>query len=269
MINLIRGNFQQHPYHLVSPSAWPVFTSFSLGILAATGGISMHYFHNSYIVLYMATVIVIMTMVMWFRDIIAEGTFLGDHTIAVQRGLTLGFILFVVSEALFFLSVFWAYFHSSLTPVVELGCSWPPAGIDPVNPFELPLLNTVILLSSGATITWAHHSLISNNRKGALLGTFLTVTLAVIFTAFQWVEYHQTSFTLSDGVFGSTFFFATGFHGLHVIIGTLFLAVSLWRIFAYHLTNHHHIGYESAILYWHFVDVVWLVLYVSIYYWGS
>jgi len=269
MINLIRGNFQQHPYHLVSPSAWPVFTSFSLGILAGTGGISMHYFHNSYIVLYMATVIVIMTMVLWFRDIITEGTFLGDHTIAVQRGLTLGFILFVVSEALFFLSVFWAYFHSSLTPSCELGCTWPPAGVDPVNPFELPLLNTIILLSSGSTITWAHHSLIGGNRKGAILGTFATVILALIFTGFQAVEYYQSSFTLSDGVFGSTFFFATGFHGLHVIIGALFIAIGLWRIFAYQLTNHHHVGFESSILYWHFVDVVWLILYVSIYYWGS
>lgn len=135
--------------------------------------------------------------------------------------------------------------------------------------FELPLLNTIILLSSGSTITWAHHSLIGGDRKGALLGALFTVILAIIFSAFQVVEYYQSTFTLSDGIFGSTFFFATGFHGVHVIIGAIFLAVGLWRIYAYHLTNHHHIGIESAILYWHFVDVVWLVLYVSIYYWGS
>lgn len=269
MINLIRGNFQQHPYHLVSPSAWPVFTSFSLGGLAASGGISMHYFHNSYIVLYMATVIVIMTMVLWFRDIIAEGTFLGAHTIAVQKGLNLGFLLFVVSEALFFLAIFWSYFHSALKPSCEMGCSWPPMGVEPVNPFELPLLNTVILLSSGATVTWAHHATIARVRQGALWGTLFTVILATVFTFFQGVEYSVSSFTLSDGIFGSCFFFATGFHGVHVLIGTIFIATGLWRIYAYHLTNHHHQGFEAAILYWHFVDVVWLVLYISIYYWGS
>lgn len=269
MVNLIRGNFQQHPYHLVSPSAWPVFTSLSLGSLAATSGVSMHYFHNSYIVLYIASMLVIMSMALWFRDIITEGTFLGDHTLSVTRGLNLGFLLFVVSEALFFLAIFWAYFHSSLTPTIELGAAWPPVGLDPVNPFELPLLNTVILLSSGATITCAHHSLIGGERKGALQCAGYTVILAIIFTALQGVEYYVSSFTLSDGIFGSCFFFATGFHGLHVIFGSIFLVTGLWRIYAYHLTNHHHQGLEAAILYWHFVDIIWLVLYVSIYYWGS
>ena len=142
-------------------------------------------------------------------------------------------------------------------------------GIEPINPFELPLLNTVILLSSGATITFAHHSLIKGDRKGALDGTFLTVILALVFTLFQGIEYSVSSFTLSDGVFGTCFFFGTGFHGFHVIIGTIFITVGLWRILAYHLTDHHHLGYESAILYWHFVDLVWLFLYVSMYYWGS
>jgi cytochrome c oxidase subunit 3 len=142
-------------------------------------------------------------------------------------------------------------------------------GIEPVNPFELPLLNTVILLSSGATITYAHHSLIKGERKGALYGSIFTVLLALIFTFFQGVEYSVSSFTISDGVFGTCFFFGTGFHGLHVIIGTIFLSVALWRIYSYHLTDHHHLGYEAGILYWHFVDVVWLFLYVSMYYWGS
>ena len=142
-------------------------------------------------------------------------------------------------------------------------------GIEPVNPFELPLLNTVILLSSGATITYAHHSLIKGDRKGSLYGSFATVILAIIFTFFQGVEYSVSSFTISDGAFGTCFFFGTGFHGFHVIIGTIFLSVALWRILAYHLTDHHHLGYEAGILYWHFVDVVWLFLYVSMYYWGS
>lgn len=196
-------------------------------------------------------------------------TFLGNHTLAVQKGLNLGVILFIVSEALFFMAIFWAFFHSALTPTVELGAQWPPLGIEPVNPFELPLLNTVILLSSGTTLTYAHHSLIKGNRAGALYGTIATVALALIFTGFQGIEYSVSSFTISDGAFGSCFFFGTGFHGLHVIVGTLFIGVALWRIHSYHLTDNHHLGFEGSILYWHFVDVVWLFLYVSIYYWGS
>ena len=154
-------------------------------------------------------------------------TFQGHHTFAVQKGLSLGFVLFVISEIFFFISIFWAFFHSSLSPTVELGAHWPPAGIETLNPWEVPLLNTVILLSSGATITYAHHSLIKGERKGALYGSIFTVLLAGIFTIFQGVEYSVSSFTISDGVFGTCFFFGTGFHGLHVIIGTIFLSVAL------------------------------------------
>ena len=269
MTNSIRSNFQDHPFHLVSPSPWPLYTSISLFSLTVNGALSMHLFNNSYIVFYTALILVITSMSLWFRDIIAEGTYLGNHTLAVQKGLNLGVILFIVSEGCFFVAIFWAFFHSALTPTVELGAQWPPLGIEPVNPFELPLLNTVILLSSGATITYAHHSLIKGERSGAIYGSIFTVLLALIFTVFQGIEYNVSSFTISDGVFGTCFFFGTGFHGLHVIIGTIFLSVALWRIYAYHLTDHHHLGYEAGILYWHFVDVVWLFLYVSMYYWGS
>lgn len=195
-------------------------------------------------------------------------TYLGNHTYAVQRGLNLGVGLFIASEVFFFLAIFWAFFHSSISPSVELGAQWPPMGIDGVNPFELPLLNTVILLSSGVTVTYAHHSLIEGNRKGALYGTIVTIILAILFTGLQGLEYTVSSFTISDSVYGSCFYFGTGFHGLHVIIGTAFLAVGLWRTLAYHFTDHHHLGLESGILYWHFVDVVWLFLYISVYYWG-
>jgi cytochrome c oxidase subunit 3 len=208
-------------------------------------------------------------MSLWFKDVIAEGTYLGDHTLAVQKGLHLGIILFIISEALFFAAIFWAYFHSALTPTVELGSQWPPLGIEPINPFELPLLNTIILLSSGATITYAHHSLINKKRFGGLYGTIFTITLAILFTLLQVIEYNVSSFTISDGAFGTCFFFGTGFHGLHVIIGTIFLSVGLGRLLLYHLTQHHHLGYEGGILYWHFVDVVWIFLYISMYYWGS
>lgn len=269
MTNSIRSNFQDHPFHLVSPSPWPLYTSISLFTLTVNGALSMHLFNNSYIVFFIALLTVMTSMTLWFRDIIAEGTYLGNHTLAVQKGLNLGVILFIVSEALFFAAIFWAFFHSALGPAVELGAQWPPMGIEPINPFELPLLNTVILLSSGATVTYAHHSLIKGERKGAIYGTIFTVLLALIFTVFQGIEYSVSSFTISDGVFGTCFFFGTGFHGLHVIIGTIFIAVGLWRIISYHLTDHHHLGYEGGILYWHFVDVVWLFLYVSMYYWGS
>ena len=253
----------------MSPSQWPISSSICLLILTCNAAISMHNFENAYIIMYISVILVIWSMTLWFRDIISEATLLGDHTLAVQKGINLGIILFIVSEALFFMAIFWAFFHSALTPTVELGAQWPPLGIEPVNPFELPLLNTVILLSSGATVTYAHHSLILGKRSGGLWGSVATILLALVFTAFQAIEYSVSSFTISDGAFGTCFFFGTGFHGLHVIIGTIFLSVALWRIYDYHLTNNHHVGFEGGILYWHFVDVVWLFLYVSIYYWGS
>ncbi len=266
---MIRSNFQSHPFHLVSPSPWPFYASISLFVLTTSTALSMHNFDSLYYLVYFGLFILISSMSFWFRDIISEATFLGDHTLAVQKGLNLGVILFIVSEALFFMAIFWAFFHSALTPTVELGAQWPPIGIEPVNPFELPLLNTVILLSSGATITYAHHSLIQAERKGSLYGSVFTIILAIVFTVFQAIEYTVSSFTISDGAFGTCFFFGTGFHGLHVIIGTIFLGVAFWRIIAYHLTNNHHLGLEGGILYWHFVDVVWLFLYISVYYWGS
>lgn len=269
MSNLVRSNFQAHPFHLVSPSPWPLNTSISLLALTTTGVLSIHSFKFAIYFLLFALVCLISSMSFWFRDVISEGTYLGNHTLAVQRGLNMGVALFIVSEALFFLAIFWAYFHSALSPTVELGAHWPPMGIMAINPFELPALNTVILLSSGVTITYAHHSLIQGNRSGALVGTAFTILLAVIFTACQGIEYSVSTFTISDGTFGSCFYFGTGFHGLHVMIGTAFIAVGLWRILAYHCTDNHHLGFESSILYWHFVDIVWLFLFFSVYYWGS
>jgi cytochrome c oxidase subunit 3 len=269
LTNLVRSNFQDHPFHLVSPSPWPIFLSVCLLALTTNAALSMHNFENSYTMVYLSMFLVMAGMFFWFRDVISEATFLGDHTLAVQKGINLGIILFIVSEALFFIAIFWAFFHSALGPAVELGAQWPPLGIEPINPFELPLLNTVVLLSSGATVTYSHHSLIQGNRVGALWGAVVTIILAIVFTVLQGIEYSVSSFTISDGVFGTCFFFATGFHGLHVIIGTIFLSVALWRMYEYHLTDNHHVGYEGGILYWHFVDVVWLFLYIAVYYWGS
>lgn len=264
-----RSAFQGHPFHLVSPSPWPILTCISLLDLTTSGVLTMHGFQGAGNLLLLGFILLPSSMFFWFRDVISEGTYIGNHTLAVQKGLNMGVALFIVSEALFFLAIFWAYFHSALSPTVELGGQWPPIGIEAINAFELPLLNTVLLLASGVTITYAHHSLIQGNRSGALYGVLFTIVLALIFTGFQGVEYSVSSFTLSDGAYGSCFYFGTGFHGLHVIIGTMFIGAGFWRLLSYQLTENHHLGFESAILYWHFVDVVWLFLFLSVYYWGS
>jgi cytochrome c oxidase subunit 3 len=261
--------FQGHPFHLVEPSPWPLVCSVALLSIALSGAMYFNGYSNGLTILLFSVFSLVYSITLWFRDVTAEGTHLGHHTFMVQKGLHLGILLFIVSEIFFFLSLFWAYFHSALAPTVELGVHWPPAGIEPLNPFEVPLLNTVLLLSSGASVTYAHHALVNGNRRAALLGLILTILFAIVFTALQAYEYINAPFNISDSAYGSTFFMATGFHGIHVMIGTAFIAVGLWRLISYHLTDNHHLGLESSILYWHMVDVVWLFLYVSIYWWGS
>jgi cytochrome c oxidase subunit 3 len=246
-----RTQFQAHPYHMVEPSPWPILVSFALLTMMVSAVLYFNGIQHSEILLTFGFLSVLFGMILWFRDIITEGTFLGDHTFAVQKGITMGVALFILSEVFFFFSIFWAYFHSSLAPTVELGSHWPPAGIEALNPFAIPLLNTVLLLSSGATVTYAHHALIQGNRSGTILGVAMTLVFAIVFTALQGVEYNEAGFTIADGVYGSTFYFATGFHGIHVIVGTAFIAVAFFRIINYHLTDHHHLGFESSILYWH------------------
>ena len=258
---------KSHPYHLVSNSVWPFFTSLSLLILMLSAIVAFNKGPMD-LVLY-SIVLVAVSATFWWDEVVVEGTYQGHHTLAVQQGITLGVGLFIVSEIYFFLSIFWAFFHSSLAPTIELGGMWPPLGIEPINYLELPLLNTIILLSSGAFVTVSHHSFINGDREKSLRYLLITIILAIIFTVLQGVEYWLSPFTISDGVYGSCFFFGTGFHGIHVIIGTIFLYVGYLRLRSYQITDHHHIGYESAILYWHFVDVVWLFLYISMYWWGS
>lgn len=211
----------------------------------------------------------IFVMYTWWKDIVREGTYEGQHTKQVQQGLRWGMILFIVSEVMFFFAFFWAFFHSSLAPTFDIGGVWPPEGIEVLNPWEVPLLNTVLLLSSGATVTWAHHAIVAGSRKDAFIGLVLTVILAAFFTLLQAFEYYTAPFTISDSVYGATFFMATGFHGFHVIIGTIFLTVCTIRLVYHHFTREHHFGFEAAAWYWHFVDVVWLFLFVTIYWWGS
>nr|UHA55350.1 cytochrome c oxidase subunit III [Kennelia xylinana] len=256
-----------HPYHLVDYSPWPL--TGAIGVLTLVTGM-VKWFHNFNMnLLILGYIITILTMYQWWRDICREGTMQGKHTILVSKGLRWGMILFIISEVFFFISFFWAFFHSSLSPNVEIGMMWPPMSITPFNPFQIPLLNTIILITSGITVTWAHHALMENNLTQTTQGLFLTVTLGIYFTMLQAYEYIEAPFTIADSIYGSTFFMATGFHGLHVMIGTIFLFICLMRHVNNHFSKNHHFGFEAAAWYWHFVDVVWLFLYISIYWWGN
>nr|YP_009828716.1 cytochrome c oxidase subunit III [Empoascanara sipra]QJC14413.1 cytochrome c oxidase subunit III [Empoascanara sipra]QUI77237.1 cytochrome c oxidase subunit III [Empoascanara wengangensis] len=256
-----------HPFHLVDKSPWPL--TGSIGLMTLMLGMIM-WFHKIKMSLFMLSILIIMmTMIQWWRDVTRESTFQGLHTMKVTLGMKMGMLLFIVSEILFFLSFFWAFFHSSLSPSMEIGLTWPPKGVQPFNPMNVPMLNTMILLSSGITITWAHNSLINKNYSQMIQSTMMTVMLGVYFSILQLYEYIESPFCISDSIYGATFFVATGFHGLHVIIGTLFIMVSLNRMLKLHMSKDHHVGFEASAWYWHFVDVVWLFLYISIYWWGN
>nr|YP_008239384.1 cytochrome c oxidase subunit III [Attacus atlas]AGQ46296.1 cytochrome c oxidase subunit III [Attacus atlas] len=260
-------NLYSHPYHLVDYSPWPL--TGAIGVMTLVTGL-VKWFHNFNMnLLIIGYIITLLTMYQWWRDISREGTFQGKHTILVTKGLRWGMILFIVSEIFFFLSFFWAFFHSSLSPNIEIGSLWPPMNITPFNPFHIPLLNTIILISSGVTVTWAHHALMENNFSQATQSLFITIILGIYFTILQAYEYLEAPFTIADSIYGSTFFMATGFHGLHVIIGTMFLLICFMRHNLNHFSSNHHFGFEAAAWYWHFVDVVWLFLYISIYWWGN
>jgi len=260
---------QNHPFHLVDPSPWPFFIS--LAVLLLLLGIVL-FFHNYRFGLFFLLCgfsFLVFIMFLWWRDVIREATFQGHHTFKVANGIRLGMVLFIISEIMFFFSFFWAFLHSSLAPSIEIGGVWPPQGLQILNPFGIPLLNTFILLTSGATVTFTHYCIQLQNRVYGLVGFFATIILALLFTMLQGYEYIEAPFNLSDGVYGSTFFLSTGFHGLHVLIGTIFLIVCLIRFFNYHFTPRHHVGFEAAAWYWHFVDVVWLFLFLLVYIWGS
>nr|YP_007316928.1 cytochrome c oxidase subunit III [Papio papio]AFX82206.1 cytochrome c oxidase subunit III [Papio papio] len=258
---------QLHAYHMVKPSPWPLTGALSAFLL--TSGLIMWFHFYSTALLTLGLLTNALTMYQWWRDIIRESTYQGHHTTPVQKSLRYGMTLFIISEVFFFAGFFWAFYHSSLAPTPRLGCHWPPTGITPLNPLEVPLLNTSVLLASGITITWTHHSLMNGNRKQTIQALLITILLGTYFTLLQISEYFEAPFTISDGIYGSTFFVATGFHGLHVIIGSTFLLICLIRQLFYHFTPSHHFGFEAAAWYWHFVDVIWLFLYISIYWWGS
>nr|UTN43150.1 cytochrome c oxidase subunit 3 [Strongylocotes lipogonus] len=256
-----------HPFHLVSVSPWPLISSLSVTSMAVNfvsmmnkGGVMMFIF---------SLVATSLVAFQWWRDVIRESTFQGRHTKKVYSGLSVGMILFIVSEVMFFFSFFFGFFSLFLVPSVELGGVWPPVGIQIISCYDVPLLNTIILLSSGVTITWMHHSILTSKSVDSLISGVLTLILGFVFVFFQFEEYSESSFTFSDSVYGSIFFLTTGFHGLHVMVGASFILVSLIRLSKGHFSRTHHFGFEAAAWYWHFVDVVWLYLFVFIYWVGS
>ena len=265
---------KKHDYHLVNPSPWPFVGSLSAFILAVG---AVLYFHDSGPwVMLIGLMGVLYTMVSWWRDVIIEANS-GDHTPVVQLHHRYGMILFIASEVMFFVAWFWAYFDASLYPGEAIqfsrteltGGHWPPDGIETFDPWHLPLINTLILLTSGTTVTWAHHALLEDNREELKWGLILTVGLDALFTVFQVYEYQHAAFGFSGHIYGATFFMATGFHGFHVIVGTIFLLVCLLRALNGGFTPKQHFGFEAAAWYWHFVDVVWLFLFVVIYIIGA
>ena len=278
---------KHHDYHLVDPSPWPIIGSIGALIMAIGGVAWMRYINNGEFPLFgvnlanpwlffVGFAIVLYTMYAWWSDTIKEAH-QGDHTRVVSLHLRYGMIMFIASEVMFFVAWFWAFFDASLFPneaaqvarAEFTGGQWPPQGVEVLDPWHLPLYNTIILLLSGTTVTWAHHALLHNDRKGLVWGLVLTVVLGVLFSCVQAYEYAEAPFQFSQSIYGATFFMATGFHGFHVLIGTIFLLVCLFRAMAGHFTPQQHFGFEAAAWYWHFVDVVWLFLFACVYVWAS
>jgi len=259
-----------HSAHIVNPSPWPFVVAFTVFFMVFGLVRQRHGYVTTKLNLFFVGLFsTIICVTFWWRDVIREGTFEGWHTTSVQDGLRFGRLLFIVSEIRLFFAFFWAFFHASLNPAPSLGAVWPPKGIEARNPWLIPLLNTALLLTSGASLTWSHSALRGGYRLEVRTSLVFTVFLATLFTRFQGYEYLTASFTLADGVYGSTFYRLTGLHGMHVLVGTIFLLVSLYRSFRYQNTIGSHVGYECAAWYWHFVDVVWIFLFIVIYAWGT
>jgi cytochrome c oxidase subunit 3 len=267
---------KQHDYHILPPSIWPFTTAIGVFLMLFGAVLGFHGdagFFSDYWLFLVGFVIVLYNMFGWWSDVVSESS-AGDHTPVVRLSLRYGFILFIMSEIMFFAAWFWSFFKHAMYPMGPdspmVDGVWPPVGIETFDPWHLPLINTLILLCSGAAATWAHHALVhENNRKDMKNGLILAILLGVLFTVLQAYEYSHAAFGLAGNIYGANFYMATGFHGLHVIIGTIFLFVCLMRAYKGHFTPEKHVGFEAAIWYWHFVDVVWLFLFLSIYIWGA
>lgn len=256
-----------HQFHIVEIRPWPILTAFSIFSITTASILWIQIKSLNFLIV--SILIVIILAYLWWRDITREAKSQGIHQEIVIVGLKIGIILFITSEILFFISFFWAYYHRRVSPNIDLGQNWPPLNISPFDPLNVPLLNTIILLSSGVSVTWSHHAIIENKLKQAKNRLGITFLLGFYFSVLQGIEYIQAEFSISDSIYGATFFIATGFHGIHVLIGSSFLLICLIRIKANEFNKNHLIGFEAAAWYWHFVDIVWIFLYISIYWWGA
>ena len=268
--------FINHPYQIVDPSPWPFIIGMCAFMFMTLNGVFLSFgcenfysififrfcYHFSFIVLFLS-------VFFWWYDMINESIIEGAYTEKVQLNISIGMILFIISEVMFFFGFFWAYFHFSLNPLDTIQSNWPPVSIESIYAYGLPLINTFILLSSGITLTWSHFSLFKHNKLESIIGLILTIILGLIFTRIQFLEFYLAKFTIADSAYGSVFYMLTGLHGFHVIIGTIFLLVALIRLICNLFNITRFSGFELAIWYWHFVDVVWLFLFITIYWWGS
>jgi len=255
-----------HSYHLVNPSPWPAVGAVA-AFLTAFGAV--HWWHGGTpIITGIGLVLILVTMFVWWRDVIREAQVEHAHTPVVRHGLRVGMGLFIASEVMFFVAFFWAFFNAGL--LINPGVTvWPPATIHPMETWGIPFLNTLVLLSSGLAVNWAHHSLRHGNRRGFIQGLAIASALGILFLSLQMHEYGAATFGFRQGVYPSVFYMATGFHGFHVTVGTIFLIVNLVRAIKGDFTEQQHVGFEAAAWYWHFVDVVWIFLFVWIYWWGN
>ena len=283
---------KHHPYHLVNPSPWPLVGALAAGLLAACAVLYMHNvnfadlfskadfydsfketalgkFHFGLKGVLVGFLAVLAVMWVWWKDIIREAVVEKAHTPIAKIGLRYGMALFISSEVMFFVAFFWAFFAAALFPPAAIGFEWPPATVEPIPAFDLPFLMTMILLLSGYTVTWAHHAILEGKQDEATKALAITVALGLLFTGFQGYEYMHATFPFTGGIYSSAFYMATGFHGFHVLVGSIFLIVCLFRNMKGHFTAKSHFGFEAAAWYWHFVDVVWLFLFTAIYWWGN
>ncbi len=263
-----------HPFHVPHASVWPFLAAVAAGVMALGMVLFMHNvewlgFHVGAKGLVLGALGVLAMMWVWWRDVIHEAVVEKAHSPVTKIGLRYGMALFISSEVMFFVAFFWAFFEASLFPKEAIGFIWPPATVEAIKAFDLPFLMTMILLLSGCTVTWAHHAILEGKQAESVKALVITVALGVVFTGFQLYEYHHATFPFKGGIYSSAFYMATGFHGFHVLVGSIFLAVCLFRAQKGHFTPQSHFGFEAAAWYWHFVDVVWLFLFVAIYWWGN
>jgi cytochrome c oxidase subunit III len=263
-----------HPFHTPAPSVWPLLGSIAAGLLAMFAVLYMHKtpvlgITPGLLGVGLGLVLVLTVMWGWWKGVIREAVVEKAHSPVTRVSFRYGMAMFIASEVMFFVAFFWAFFNSSLFPSAAIGGVWPPKGVESIDPFDLPFLMTMVLLLSGCTVTWAHHAILEGKNKEAVKALAVTVALGVAFTFIQFYEYHHAAFGFKDNVYSSAFYMATGFHGFHVLVGTIFLAVCLGRAMKGHFTKESHFGFEAAAWYWHFVDAVWLFLFAAIYWWGN